>query len=209
MHRAVWLAGLLLLGGCATGRMTEAECHVADWRAVGFEDGSQGLGADHIGVHRRSCAEHGVTPHFEDYLDGHAQGIETFCRPANGAELGSRGTRYGGSCPEHLEPAFLDAYELGFGLYERKTALGQISRALSTKRRRAETLEKKLAEKTAAVAEPGLSPAERVTLAHAMKELGEEKGALASEIRRLEDEREDVEYDYESYRRHFLRQSFE
>ena len=59
MHRAVWLAGLLLLGGCATGRMTEAECHVADWRAVGFEDGSQGLGADHIGVHRRSCAEHG------------------------------------------------------------------------------------------------------------------------------------------------------
>ena len=38
---------LLLLGGCAT--MSEQECLVSDWRAIGYEDGVQGRSEAVIG----------------------------------------------------------------------------------------------------------------------------------------------------------------
>jgi hypothetical protein len=46
--------------------MSADECAVSDWRAIGFEDGSQGYTSDRLGDHRKACAKHGMAPNFDD-----------------------------------------------------------------------------------------------------------------------------------------------
>ncbi len=58
------IAIFFTLAGCASG-MDSAECVTADWRAIGYEDGSQGRGTGAFAARRKACADHGVTPKFE------------------------------------------------------------------------------------------------------------------------------------------------
>lgn len=200
MRRSVTVALALLLGGCASNGMSEAECRMADWRAIGFEDGSWGRAASSFGGHRKACADHGVASSFDDYLAGHAQGLETFCRPENAARLGASGHRYSGICPEHLEAAFVDAHAESYGLYERHAALDGIGRRLNAKRNRAKTVEHLVVQKTAKLLAPGLPGAERASLVVELKQLGEERHALEEAIHHLELDYADAEREYESYR---------
>ena len=200
MQRILWTAVVLVLGGCASTGMSEAECRMADWRAIGFEDGSCGAAASSFGTHRKACADHGVSASFDRYLAGHAQGLETFCRPQNGARLGGEGYRYTGVCPEHLEGPFLAAHAESFGLYELHAALDAISRELIAKKKRARDVESWFVEKTARLLAPQLLPAERAALVVELKQLGEEKYALEDSIRQLERDRIQAQEDYESYR---------
>ena len=54
------------LGGCAS--MSSEECENSDWRAVGYEDGSNGYSTDRFGGRRKACAKHGITADFQAYL---------------------------------------------------------------------------------------------------------------------------------------------
>src|SRR6188508_963801 len=85
---------LLALAGCAG--MSEQACLTSDWRTVGFEDGSLGRSEATIGNYRKACAEHGVSPDLAEYRAGHAEGVQTYCRPANGFEVGHSGAAYQG-----------------------------------------------------------------------------------------------------------------
>lgn len=200
MRRISLAVVLAFIAGCASNGMGEAECRMADWQAVGFEDGAGGLGPDSFGEHRRACADHGVSPSFEAYLAGHARGLEVFCRPQNGARLGASGIRYAGGCPESLEGPFLAAHAQSFGLYERHAVLERISKRLRTKRARSKQIEHLLVEKTAQLVAPALPAAERAAIALDLKHLGEEKGAVEAAIHRLEHEKIEARNEYESYR---------
>jgi hypothetical protein len=200
MRRISLAAALLFLGGCASTGLNEAECRLADWRAIGFEDGARGAAAGSFGKHRKACADHGVSSSFDDYLAGHAEGLETFCRPQNGARLGASGYRYSGVCPEHLEGPFLEAHAESFGLYQRRAVLAEISRQLRASRERANDIEYLLVDRTALLLAPDLLPEERAALVVELKQLTEEKVALQASIRRLELEHAEAEQDYESYR---------
>jgi len=200
MQRILLTAVVLILGGCASTGMSEGECRMADWRAIGFEDGSCGAAASSFGTHRKACADHGVSANFDDYLAGHAQGLETFCRPQNGARLGADGYRYTGVCPEHLEGPFLAAHAESYGLYELRAVLDGIRRQLSAKKKRSKDVESWFVEKSAALLAPHLLPAERAAIVVELKQLGEEKYALEDSIRELEYDRVQAEQDYESYR---------
>jgi hypothetical protein len=180
--------------------MSEAECQMADWRAVGFEDGSRGVAASSFGTHRKVCADHGVAAGFDDYLAGHAQGLESFCRPQNGARLGGNGYRYTGVCPEHLEGAFLDAHAESFGLYERQAVINGIDRQLIASQERISRIDYLLVKRTARLLAPNVLPAERAGLVVQIKQLGEEKMALKESIHHLEHEREEAQEDFDSYR---------
>jgi len=193
-------AALFGLGGCATPGMNEAECRTADWRAVGFEDGARGTDASAFGAHRRACAEHGVSPGFDAYLAGHAEGLERFCRPENGARLGASGHRYGGVCPAHLEDAFVEAYAASFALYEHEQRIAQIDRLLTAKRQRVRAIEVLLVEQTAHLVAPHVPPAERASTLVSLKQLREEQTALQAAIHQLEHERVDAVRDYERHR---------
>src|SRR5215475_10016900 len=103
--RGVGAVLLLVLGGCAS--MSKDECLTVDWRTVGYEDGVAGFPGDRIAEHRKDCAKYGGSTSLELYQQGRAQGLQEYCQPANGYNIGVRGGGYAGVCPANLEPAFL------------------------------------------------------------------------------------------------------
>jgi hypothetical protein len=180
--------------------MDLAQCRAADWRAIGYEDGRQGRDAAALGARRKDCADHGVTPHFQAYRDGHGEGIAEFCRPQNGYRLGTRGYRYGGVCPARLEPGFLAAHGDGYGLYQRRVTVSRLKKKVRRKHKRSQTIEKLLAQKTAALVVTGTTPAQRLATGVELKQLAEERVEIAHEIVRLEYDLERAQEDYQGYR---------
>ena len=197
---SIFLASLAVLAGCAS--MSADECLTADWRAIGYEDGAGGQGPEAFGDRRRACAEHGVTAGFEAYNAGRAEGLTYFCRPRNGYSLGTRGRRYSGVCPKELEPAFLAAHADGLGLYERESDLKRLRKGLRRLEARSEEVDRLLAEKTAGLLAPDLPVEERAALVDEVRKLTEEKIDVEVRLRELEAEQLDAKEDYEAYRRY-------
>ena len=153
--RIVALAlSIFLLAGCASG-MSKKECLYADWQAIGYEDGSRGLSASAISSRRVACADKaGVTPDMEAYLAGRDAGLDQFCRPANGFDLGSRGGRYFGACQDRDERAFVDAYEKGLTLHGLLENYDSASRALAGAESELDELDHQIAHAQADIVNP-------------------------------------------------------
>ena len=100
-----------LLSGCAS--MSKAECTIADWNMVGFEDGSSGRTLNYISRHRKACAKVGVTPSMKQYAQGHAQGLDYYCIFDSGFRLGSSGSSYNAVCPAQERQSFAQGYDRG------------------------------------------------------------------------------------------------
>ncbi len=168
----VTLAGLI--SACASG-MSKEECQVADWHAVGYEDGVQGWPEARVGEHRRACAEHGMGLDFTAYRSGWDDGVRRYCQPGNGYRQGRSGNQYAGVCPPEQEAAFLHAYGHGRELYQLEVKVRQTERSLRHHRNR-------LTEIEIALRDHGLelvaadTPTERRVI-------------LLDEIRRLEEQR--------------------
>jgi len=199
MRRAFAMTVLLALAGCGGGAMQEAECTTADWRAVGYEDGAQGYGPEQLAVRRKACAEFGVAPNFDAYMAGREEGLAYYCRPQNGYNVGNSGYRYGGQCPAHLERDFVAAHSDGFGLYQRRTRVQNISKRLAYSRQRSQEIEYELADLTVSVATSGLDVATVATRAIEIKQLTEEKIELQGAIRQLEIDYQAAQADYDGY----------
>ena len=192
------IAIFFTLAGCASG-MDSAECVTADWRAIGYEDGSQGRGANSFAARRKACADHGVTPKFEAYMAGRDEGLAQFCRPQNGYRLGVRGHRYAGVCPSAQEPAFQAAHTDGYGLYQRRAAVSKVGKRLRNSKRRANRIEIKLVETTAQLVAAGVEIAKRAAMGVEIKQLADEKAELELAIHRLEQEYAAAKHEYEEY----------
>lgn len=178
------LIGIALLHGCAS--MNEQECLVTDWRSVGFEDGVAGRTQGSIANYRQACSRHGVTPDLTQYRQGHAEGVEIYCRAGQGFEIGHRGSRYQGVCPANLEPDFLTAYNKGRQLFELESALRSVDNQIASNHRRADYLKKQIAS-------VGLSIISDDTTSEERAELLLESAAMANELVELGDNTEALE----------------
>jgi len=107
----VLIAAGLLLDGCAT--LSENECLIADWRALGYTDGSRGAPATRFDQYRQDCAEYGVTPDLEAWRAGRTEGLELFCRVDRAYSLGRSGSPLPPVCPEDRLTALTDAWSQG------------------------------------------------------------------------------------------------
>jgi hypothetical protein len=188
-----------ILGGCASG-MDSAECVTADWRAIGFEDGSQGRGGSSIASRRKACAEHGVTPDFEAYMAGRDTGLAQYCRPRNGYRLGARGVRYSGVCSPEQEPAFQEAHTEGYGLYQRRVTVSKVAKRLRDRKRRADKIEYELVETTAQLVNAGVAISKRAAMGVKIKQLADEKSDVELTINDLEQEYATAKQEYKEYR---------
>lgn len=175
----------LLLSGCSK-MMNENECLVADWRTIGFQDGSAGRTTDWLAKRGEACAEFGVAPNMDQYLMGRDQGLQTFCQPRRGFELGRRNVRYDSVCPPNLEGNFLNAYQDGRGLSEREAIITNLDRAVIDTIATIDDLERMLTEDAIALAMIEMAPEERIDYALTIKNMAEDRGRLMNELPQMQ-----------------------
>ena len=192
------LSVLFVLAGCAG--MSEQACLVSDWRTIGFEDGASGRPVSSIGTYRQQCARHGVAPDLEAYRAGHAAGVESYCRPSRGFDVGRRGGTYQGVCPIELETDFLAAYHSGRRLFDLETTVRSLDARIAANQRAQEGIKRELTQIGATIASDETSSEQRVELVARAAELGKRYGELASEAETLAAERAVAAVELEEYR---------
>ncbi|MCW8858798.1 MAG: DUF2799 domain-containing protein, partial [Deltaproteobacteria bacterium] len=77
--------------------------------------------------HRKACAKHGISPEIAPYMAGYNIGLAQFCVPERGLQLGLRGGRYYGICPDELENDFVIAYQKGYNIHQTEHRITKIS----------------------------------------------------------------------------------
>jgi Protein of unknown function (DUF2799) len=200
MHRGrtFWLlAPMLALAGCAG--MSEQQCAVTDWRSVGFEDGAAGRTVSAVGNYRQACSKYGYTPDLDAYRTGHAEGVEVYCRPGRGFEVGRSGQRYQGVCPAESEGEFLDAYADGRHLHELESALYAVNGQINGKQGRIAQLKKNIAAGSAQIVASETPAEDRARLLVEIADMAKEQGELEKEIVALESDRVLREQDLAAY----------
>ena len=207
MTKKLWLVlpALAVLHGCAT--MNKSQCLTADWRTIGFEDGAKGKPETAISTYRQDCADHGITPDLNTYRLGHREGSETFCTSRNGFNLGKHGDSYKGSCAADLEADFLTGYRDGLELHSFQQAVNGARANLDRQHQQISNLEKTIAGKTGLLVEDGLVKEERIQLLNEIEALKVELmdminqlPALQREVRRTEQQQQQAEQRFISYR---------
>lgn len=173
----------VLVSGCAT--MDEDECRVADWWAIGYEDGVRGVPASHIGERRKACADHGVTPDFAAYREGRNEGLREYCTPASGFRLGRKGRPLTAVCPSELEGDFRDAYKSGREIHQAATVVRNTGSRLERKKQELSEVRSSLTSKTAELIVPSTGTERRIELLVEIQELNARKQTLQNEISRL------------------------
>ena len=169
-----------VLQGCAS--IGSDECQVADWRTVGLEDGAQGASPDAISRYRVACAEHGVVPDLDAYMQGRTEGLQSYCTPGNAFNVGAQGATYGGVCPPDVEGAFLDAYSSGHRLYELEFAANEAQSRVSHAHAELERLKRELAADEAALISGQITMEQRVQLALDIKDMAKRQGEIERDL---------------------------
>jgi hypothetical protein len=190
---------LLTLSGCSG--MDQAECTTADWRVIGYEDGTAGRNQTRIGEYRKACAEHGITPDLAEYKEGYAEGVRNFCTESSGFNYGRRGGAYDGICPQGMEPDFLAGYSLGREHYVLSREVSSLNSRISRNKSRIDSLENSIAQKTLQVADDDTSGDKRVELLLDIKNQSAEIGELKAQIRKDEAELDNKEAEYAALER--------
>lgn len=138
----VSLLAAFALAGCAS--MSKDECLTADWRTVGFHDAAAGRAAETLDDHRKACAEYGVAPDLDRYLDGRTAGLTEYCRASRGYQEGIAGRSYGGVCPATLEADFKSGYDAGRRMFVVEERVREQERQLADRERRLKSTRKKI-----------------------------------------------------------------
>ena len=192
------LTAAAALAGCNS--MSAQECLSTDWRTVGYEDGVNGYSGDRIGRYRNACSEHGVTPNLADYQAGRDQGLNEFCKPANGFRVGARGNGYSGVCPADLDGSFVDAYQSGRQLYVLRSRVGSAQNELYSMRSELDQIDRDLVSIGAKIIDPTLTAEQRAQLVVDTKHLAERKGEIKTRIPQVEHELAASQRDLDDYR---------
>jgi Protein of unknown function (DUF2799) len=185
------------IAGCAG--MSEQACVTADWRTIGFEDGTLGRSVASIGNYRQQCGEHGVAPDLDAYRAGHAQGVLTYCRASHAFDVGHSGAAYQGVCPANMEADFLAEYNAGRHLFELESTLRSIDGRIASNYRAQESIKKELTQIAATMIALDTTAEQRVALVTRSADLGRRYGQLTSEIEQLQRDRGVRERDLYNY----------
>jgi ribosome modulation factor len=178
-----------LVACSSTATMGKNECGAVDWRTVGYEDGVAGRSGTQIGVHRRACAQHGITPDLDAYRLGRAEGLREFCQPHNGYRAGITGEPYYDVCPADLAARFLAQYEVGHELYIHEQRVRDADAQLKVKRAEIARLEDAAARSGLRAIKETSTLDQRVQAVLDAKQYAERIGRLKADVAQIEKER--------------------
>ena len=187
-HWKTVTAGLVAVGLTGCAGMSHNECELADWQAVGYEDGAQGRTSEIFRDYRENCAKHGMAPDFQAYQAGRQAGLAEYCQPTRGYNEGRRGVEYHGVCPADLEGEFLDSYFEGRTLYELEYHVHSTAREIERRKARIKEIERALTDMATDVLTKERTSEARAQQIVESKHLAEERVTLAKELKELEKE---------------------
>jgi len=187
-----------VLAGCSG--MSEQACVTADWRTIGFEDGTVGRSPGNIGSYRNACSDYGIAPDLDAYRAGHAEGVQLYCRESNGFSVGHSGAVYQGVCPADVEAAFVREYESGRHLYELESALNNVEGRIASNYRAQEGMKQELTAIATSMIATDTTTEQRVAMVTRSAEIGRRYGELTTEIQQLERQRALAERELLDYR---------
>ncbi len=182
--RLIVAAATLILAGCAG--MSAEECLVADWEAIGYEDGARGATGGTIGQHRKACASAGVVPDFPAYERGRQAGLLEYCKAGVGYRIGASGGTYSGVCPSDLEPDFMAGYVEGRELYELRADVSRLESRIDARDRELDQLRDRMTEAQARIVAGDVPSEERLRLLLEAKDMARREGEIETEIADLE-----------------------
>lgn len=185
--------------------MGKDECLVADWRAIGYEDGAKGHALSHLGNHRKACSEYGITPDMNRYEQGRLAGLEEYCIPSKGYALGKSGIKLNRVCKAPLARKFEQAWSDGLKVHKAESQLRNSERKLKQQQVIHDDLNSQIEDAEAELIRDGISRKKRKALLAEIKDLNAELADAEYELSVLEDqvqddrddlERVEAQYDY-------------
>lgn len=183
------VSSAIVLAGCAS--LTPEQCMHADWRRIGFADGTQGLPGARIEDHAKACAAQGIRLNLDEYLKGRAQGLYSYCQPENGFTVGRRGNEHNAAdCPDYMKQAFLYQYQRGHLIYDIESELSRQRSHIDRNYRRIRHDDERISEIRDDLKKSDLPAERRTELLNEFNRLVEEKDALSRENAYLRNESE-------------------
>ncbi|KXJ60829.1 MAG: hypothetical protein AXW14_03535 [Alteromonas sp. Nap_26] len=192
---------MMVLSSCAT--LDKEECLTADWYTIGFEDGSKGYALNYLANHRKACAEHGVTPNFDQYNLGHNKGTDSFCVPDRALRMAADGHQFPLGCTTESYPQFANAFKQGEQVFMAKQAVYDIEQALHDIENAIEELKQQIEDNEAAIISDTTSRKERRQLLNDNKVLQEDVEALLIELVVLSERLNEKEYELRQLLEHY------
>lgn len=177
------------LAGCGpSGSVSENQCRAGDWQTLGYRDGVNGQRSTRLLAHQDACGELGIVPDRATYLVGWREGIAEYCRPSRGLDLGLRGRARPTVCPQELAGAFSAAWSEGRVVFEARQACAAVEASIARLESRRVEIEQELVRNGTAQLDPLLTPAQRIELVAASKQLVDERIAIEHELPLLHEE---------------------
>ena len=168
------------LSGCAS--LSEEDCLTADWAVMGEADGQQGLPVSEINRYRRQCAQYGVVPDTQAYLEARERGLALFCTHDNGYDQGRSGAAHRLVCPAAVEADFRRGYDLGRAVYVPLTDLRNSNDSIGYSEDEIEGLRSDIANREETLRSDDLSDEEK----------RDQRDAIASNERRIKELKDDI-----------------
>lgn len=145
MAAAILGASAAVLAACETGPVMDgAQCSVADWRQIGYQDGANGRAPERFVERQQACIAAGYGADQQAYMAGRREGLWNWCQPDRAFTLGLNGTGYSGQCPPELDGAFRDAHADGNRAYQALSAMRSAESAISSARSELDDIEHKI-----------------------------------------------------------------
>ena len=164
-----FLISAFFLTSCAG--MNEAECLNANWELIGIHDGERGREVSYANRHQEDCSKHGSQIDMLAYRAGHEEGLRTYCRAENGFQVGRSGKKYSGICPDDLENAFVNEYDIGYEFYLLDKDISDAENKIRSYFSRIEYLNEEIDLAAEAAVQLNISPAKRDRIQQDMKEM--------------------------------------
>ncbi len=203
-----WIISITLLpfiiSGCAS--LSKDQCLNADWRQIGYSDGTKGEPGNLIDEHAKSCAEYGVRPNLDQYLQGRKRGLVNYCQAENGFTLGRNGVEANiGDCESYLKPAFLDQHRKGKEIHDIENDISSLHNRIHEHDEKIHKANNRIAEIKTELDKKSLSSDQRTTLLNEYNRLLDQKDKQARTSRELKEDADRLQVYLERRLREFGR----
>ncbi len=168
------------LQGCAT--LSEADCLTTDWAVLGEVDGQRGRPLSEINRYRRQCAEYGVVPDTQVYIEARERGLALYCTTSNGYREGRSGGRDELVCPVALAPDFQRGHRLGRAVFTSLTRLRNNGASIRSARSEIENLRSDIADREASLRDDDLTDEEERTKRNEIESMDRRIDQLQDEL---------------------------